>query len=71
MMSLLYFPAQMSKSRGNIVEPLEQFDMFGVDEVRYFMLKRGCLQRDAGMDELQGVSSPFSFTQKNNNYKAG
>ena len=42
----------MSKSRGNVVDPEEQLAKFGVDTVRYFLLKEGSLSRDGGTLEL-------------------
>ena len=39
----------MSKSRGNVVDPVEQLTRFGVDPVRYFLLKEGSLQKDGGI----------------------
>ena len=39
----------MSKSRGNVVDPVEQLSKFGVDPVRYFLLKEGSLLKDGGM----------------------
>lgn len=38
----------MSKSRGNVVDPVEQLAKFGVDPVRYFLLKEGSLLKDGG-----------------------
>ena len=39
----------MSKSKGNVVDPGEQLAKFGVDPVRYFLLKEGSLHRDGGV----------------------
>ena len=39
----------MSKSIGNVVDPLEQFSSFGVEQVRYFLLKEGFLHHDGGL----------------------
>ena len=39
----------MSKSKGNVVDPLEQFSFFGVEPVRYYLLKEGHLHHDGGM----------------------
>ena len=38
----------MSKSKGNIVDPLEQLAKFGVDALRYYLLRDTCLQYDSG-----------------------
>lgn len=45
----MLFTLQMSKSRGNVVDPGDQLTKFGVDPVRYFLLKEGSLHRDGGM----------------------
>ena len=39
---------QMSKSKGNVVDPFEQIKKYGVDTMRYFLLKEGTLQQDGG-----------------------
>ena len=39
---------QMSKSKGNVVDPLEQFSLFGMEQVRYYLLKEGFLHHDGG-----------------------
>lgn len=44
----------MSKSVGNVVDPFDQIDKFGVDPVRYFLLKEGSLYHDGG--EREGKS---------------
>ena len=49
-------PHQMSKSRGNVVEPHDLISRFGVDPVRYFLLKEGSLQQDGG--QLPPTLSP-------------
>lgn len=38
----------MSKSKGNVVDPLEQMSLFGVEQVRYFLMKEGYLHHDGG-----------------------
>ncbi|KAI8581281.1 hypothetical protein K450DRAFT_233966 [Umbelopsis ramanniana AG] len=37
---------KMSKSRGNVVEPMAAMDFFGVDPVRYYLLRDGGLADD-------------------------
>ena len=39
---------QMSKSKGNVIDPLQQISRYGVDPMRYFLLKEGSLQHDGG-----------------------
>ncbi len=38
----------MSKSTGNVVDPFLQMDKYGVDAMRYFLLKEGVLHQDGG-----------------------
>ena len=38
----------MSKSKGNVVDPFEQMSKFGVDPLRYFLLRDGNLSHDGG-----------------------
>jgi len=38
----------MSKSLGNVVDPITILDQYGVDAVRYFFLKDGRLEDDSG-----------------------
>ena len=40
----------MSKSRGNVVDPFDQICQFGLDPLRYFLLKEGSLYHDGGME---------------------
>ena len=37
---------KMSKSLGNVVDPLELYEMYGSDPVRYFLLRDGSLSSD-------------------------
>jgi methionyl-tRNA synthetase len=43
---LLHRGAKMSKSLGNVVDPLELADMFGVDALRYFLLREVSFGQD-------------------------
>lgn len=38
----------MSKSLGNVVDPLHLLEQYGIDAVRYFFLKDGRLEDDSG-----------------------
>ena len=39
----------MSKSLGNVVDPVYLLEQYGIDAVRYFFLKDGRLEDDSGM----------------------
>ena len=43
--------AKMSKSLGNVVEPLEMMDIYGLDAFRYFLLREMNFGSDAGFSE--------------------
>lgn len=43
---------KMSKSIGNVVEPLAAMNRFGVDAMRYYLLRDGGLADDGGKYEL-------------------
>jgi len=43
--------AKMSKSLGNVVDPLAMADVYGVDAFRYFLIRDMVLGRDADFDE--------------------
>ena len=43
------YTIQMSKSRGNVVDPFDQISQFGLDPLRYFLLKEGSLHHDGGI----------------------
>ncbi len=42
---------KMSKSLGNVVNPVELIDKFGLDPVRYFLLREGSLADDGDFSE--------------------
>ncbi|XP_064383251.1 methionine--tRNA ligase, mitochondrial-like isoform X2 [Halichondria panicea] len=46
----------MSKSTGNVVDPFLQIEKYGVDSLRYFLLKEGTLQQDGDYSEKRVVS---------------
>ena len=37
---------KMSKSRGNVADPFQALEKFGVDPIRYYLLKSGGLEND-------------------------
>jgi len=43
--------AKMSKSTGNIVDPIPLIDAFGVDPVRYFLMREMAIGQDASFSE--------------------
>ncbi|MBN1888483.1 MAG: methionine--tRNA ligase [Thermoflexales bacterium] len=43
--------AKMSKSLGNVVDPLDLVEVYGVDAFRYFLMRDMTLGRDADFDE--------------------
>jgi len=47
---------KMSKSKGNIVDPLEMVDKFGVDAYRYFLLKEVPFGSDGNFSERAVIS---------------
>lgn len=46
---------KMSKSLGNVVDPLEEVEKYGVDAFRYFLLRESTLGQDADYSENQMV----------------
>jgi methionyl-tRNA synthetase len=53
-----YLYVQMSKSRGNVVNPFTELNRLGNDAIRYYLLKEGSLQHDGG--ELSPIILPVS-----------
>jgi methionyl-tRNA synthetase len=49
----------MSKSRGNVVKPLDLAEIYGVDAFRYFLLREMTLGRDADFSE-KGLVQRYS-----------
>jgi methionyl-tRNA synthetase len=48
--------AKMSKSRGNVVKPLDLADIYGVDAFRYFLMRDMAIGRDAEFTEQRLAS---------------
>ena len=46
---------KMSKSLGNVVDPIEEVEKYGVDAFRYFLLRESTLGQDADYSENQMV----------------
>lgn len=46
---------KMSKSLGNVVDPMEKMRQFGVDGFRYFLLKEGSLNSDCSYNDRRVV----------------
>lgn len=60
--------SKMSKSKGNVVDPHYLIERFGVDSLRYFLLKDGSLQNDGDYSEdrlVATVNSDLSNTLGN------
>ncbi len=41
---------KMSKSLGNVVDPFEILDVYGVDSVRFYLMSEGGISDDGGID---------------------
>ena len=48
---------QMSKSKANVVDPHDQISRFGVEPLRYFLLRESSLQQDGGRGHSLGFRS--------------
>eukprot|EP01133_Synstelium_polycarpum_P004000 gene4000-4631_t len=44
---------KMSKSRGNVVDPFESIAKYGVESIRYFLLKGGGIEDDGDWSDLE------------------
>jgi methionyl-tRNA synthetase len=53
--------AKMSKSAGNVIDPAEEMATYGVDAVRFFLLKEGGLEQDADYSRLNLEASLNGF----------
>lgn len=42
---------KMSKSRGNVADPFEVIDRYGVDPVRFYLVHNGGMADDAGIEK--------------------
>jgi len=47
---------KMSKSLGNVVSPHDAIDTYGLDPIRYFLLKEGGIVDDGDFSDLEIVS---------------
>jgi len=39
---------KMSKSLGNVIDPLQAMDKYGVDAIRYYLMRDGGIADDSG-----------------------
>ena len=58
---------KMSKSRGNVVEPLETIKKYGADTLRLYLLSNGSPENDFAWDD-KGIENTFKFMKKIINY---
>ena len=48
LLRLIFFHCKMSKSRGNVVDPVDRIQRYTSDGLRYFLLREGTLHSDGG-----------------------
>ncbi len=61
---------KMSKSRGNVVEPLDTIKIYGADTLRFYLISNGSSESDFDWDP-RGVASSHKFINKIYNYFSG
>ena len=54
---------KMSKSRGNVVEPLDTIEKYGADSLRIYLMSNSSPDNDKDWDE-KGIESSFKFLNK-------
>jgi leucyl-tRNA synthetase len=59
--------AVMSKSKGNVVDPLDMIEKFGVDTLRFYLVSNASADKDFIWSE-QSIESSFKFIVKFMNY---
>jgi len=65
---------RMSKSKGNVIEPLETINKYGADSLRLYLVSNGSADKDIIWDE-KGITGSFNFLNRVsdyfNNFKSG
>jgi len=54
---------KMSKSRGNVVEPLETIEKYGADSLRFYLVSNGSPENDFDWND-SGMENSFKFIKK-------
>ena len=54
---------KMSKSRGNVVEPLETIEKYGADSLRFYLVSNGSHENDFDWND-SGMENSFRFIKK-------